>query len=102
MNHLKNTLKILICGYCSGINQNGISELQCIEELNCCDNEKIGNVNHLKNTLKILECSGSTCGIDQCGISELIYIEKLNCQYNDKIKDIGHLNMISKPFQRKN
>ena len=90
VNHLKNTLKILICFGTCGIDQSGISDLRYIEKL-CCDcNNKINNVNHLKNTLKILYCS-ENCGIDQNGISELQYVEELRCSKNNKIYDASHL-----------
>ena len=47
---MKKTLKILYCSYDSGIDQNGICELNLIA-LYAYDNKKIKSVNHMKNTL---------------------------------------------------
>ena len=80
---MKNTLKILNCENDSGIDQNGILELNLIE-LRVNNNEKIKNMNHMKNTLKKLDCSYDS-GIDQNGISELNLI-KLDASHNEKIK----------------
>ena len=88
VNHMKKTLKKLHCNYISGINQDGISELNLIE-LNAWNNEKIKNVNHMKNALKKLDC-GRECGIDQNGISELNLIQ-LNAKNNKKITNVNHM-----------
>ena len=95
VNHMKKTLRKLKCGFNtnSGIDQNGISELNLIE-LSANGNKKIKNVNHMKNTqvardgqkprlLKILNC-GFGSGIDQNGISELNLIA-LYAYDNEKI-----------------
>ena len=84
---MKNTLKILYCSGNSGIDQNGISELNLIE-LYATDNKQIKNVNHMKKTLKILDC-GYNSGIDKNGISELNLIE-LYANYNIKITQISY------------
>ena len=55
-------LKILYCSCDCGIDQEGIKDLQLIEELYSDDNEKIKNVKYLSK-LKILYCS-CDCGID--------------------------------------
>ena len=88
VNHMKETLKILNCGYNCGIDQNGISKLNLIE-LCVIDNKKIKNVNHMKKTLNILYC-GWNSGIDQNGISQLNLIE-LYARSNKKIKNVNHM-----------
>ena len=106
---MKKTLKILDCGYESGIDQNGISdgvkynftpshgffqeqkkpsELNLIE-LYVTNNIKIQNVNHMKKTLKKLYCCNES-GIDQNGILELNLIE-LFMSGNEKIKNVNHM-----------
>ena len=80
VNHMKETLKILDCGWICGVDQNGISQLNLIE-LYANSNKRIYDVNHMKKTLKILDCSWD-CGIDQNGISELNSIEL--CTINNK------------------
>ena len=80
VNHMKKTLKKLNCsGYSSGIDQNGISQLNLIE-LRTSNNKKIQNVNHMKRTLKILLCRYNS-GIDQNGILELnlIFLMFFSC-----------------------
>ena len=52
VNHMKKTLKILYCSYDSGIDQNGISELNLIE-LYAHYNNKIWNVNHMNNKIEL-------------------------------------------------
>ena len=93
VNHMKNTLKKLNCGWNCGIDQNGISQLNLIE-LYTFDNKKIKNVNHMKETLKILDCGGDS-GIDQNGISELNLIE-LHTNNNKKIKNVNHMKQTLK------
>lgn len=89
VNHLADTLKILKCpGYC-GIDQNGISQLKCLEILHCMYNYKIYDVNHLENTLKELFCNGGCCGIDQSGISKLRHLRIIKYEHNKKINNIN-------------
>src|ERR1700722_11511672 len=45
VNHLKDSLKVLKCARYSGINQDGIKELNKLEELIVDDNDKIINLN---------------------------------------------------------
>ena len=91
VNHLTNLKKLYCHGGC-GIDQEGIKDLQLIEELNANDNKKIKNVNHLYK-LKILYCYND-CGIDQEGIKDLQLIEKLIATSNEKIKSVNHLTKL--------
>ena len=87
-------LKILKCCDDCGIDQEGIKDLQLIEELDAFSNKKIKNVNHLTK-LKILNCFYN-CGIDQEGIKDLQLIEELYARDNKKIKNVNHLTKLKK------
>lgn len=74
----------------SGIDQNGIESLTCLEVLYANYNSKICDVNHLAKTLKKLSCS-SNCGINQSGIQHLTDLKVLDIYGNKKITNINHL-----------
>jgi hypothetical protein len=82
LNHLIN-LRILHCvGDCE-IDNNSISRLTNLTELNCSKNEYITNINHLVN-LKILRAEDK-CGIDNNGFELLTNLTKLDSSGNKKI-----------------
>ena len=88
VNHIKETLKVLKCGYNCGIDQAGIFELK-LTKFDATNNSKIKNINHMKETLKILICN-SKCGIDQYGISKL-NLRELDASHNEKIFNVNHM-----------
>ena len=87
---MKNTLEILNVAYNCGVDQNGISELTKLKELDTQRNTKINNVSHLKDTLETLNVGGN-CGVNQSGISKLVKIKKLDARGNKKINNVNHL-----------
>lgn len=90
LNHLKNTLKVLICGgYKCKINQESISDLR-LEELYAQNNKYIHNLDHMKETLKILDIS-EDCAIGQTGITQLNLVE-LYASNNMNIHNLNHMH----------
>jgi hypothetical protein len=89
LNHLKDTLLVLICyGHDCTIDQQAIAQLQRLTFLDCSHNRFISNVNHLKDTLETLACTWSSA-IGQEGIKEL-RLKELNARNNSKITDVSH------------
>lgn len=98
VNHLSNSLKLLICKNLSKkkeiLGQEGISGLKVLEILIARGNSQITCVNHLADCLKVLDCSyddGAKSGISQKGISKLKKLEKLIAFDNKKIRFVKHL-----------
>lgn len=88
INHLVN-LKILNIEDCDKINNNGISLLTNLIELNVNNNRQITDINHLVK-LRILHAWGVS-GISDISISTLTNLAELNAENNNKIIHITHL-----------
>lgn len=91
VNHLADTLEVLICVGEHWIRQRGIKKLKKLRVLDCGKNNYIRNVNHLANTLEELYCGSSFCGIEQDGISKLKKLRIIECCVNERIKNLNHL-----------
>jgi len=91
VNHLADTLEILICAGPYWIRQKGIKKLKKLRILDCGNSNYIRNVNHLGGTLEELYCGSLSCGIEQSGISELKKLKKIECCVNGRIKNLNHL-----------
>lgn len=91
VNHLADTLEVLICKGEYWIRQKGIKRLKKLKILDCSINNYIRNVNHLADTLEELYCESMNCGLRQEGISGLKKLKKIKCCGNKKITDLNHL-----------
>ena len=90
VNHLQQLTHLDISGFCC-VDQDGISDLKLITNLNANCNGKITDVNHLTK-LEDLNISGGSCCQD--GFTNCLNIKKLNVEYNHKITNVNHLTKL--------
>lgn len=88
VNHLKNTLRVLICNN-SGITDEGIAELKNLNVLYCSYNQNIHNIEHLYGSLRTLGCEGNSCGLKHICLTNMKKLQKLFCANNGQFTISG-------------